>query len=193
MSKKSILVAAVAGFFLLVIGVYFSVLNLKTPPFFTPVEPRLSPPPSAISDWKTYKNPSFGYSLFYPPEFKPREQGRVSDRVLDVVSLVGTFEGKYVPLLQVKVSSLSYEEELTKRGLEKPSGFASEGKTKERILVSGLEGVKVIEKNEEEETMVTVLLKGETRTFILVGAPEIVSGKDYTETVNQMISNFVLN
>lgn len=141
------------------------------------------------SDWKTYQSPNFGYSISYPPEFEPREQGKVSEEVLDVTSFVTTSEGKTMPILQVKVSSRSYQEELDKRGI-KLSGFASGEKAGEKVSVSGVEGVKVVGKTADDKTTISVFLPGKDKTFILLGTPEVDSDQDYTETINQMVLSF---
>lgn len=189
MSRKSAVIITLIIFGLGIGGVYYFRFQKRQPivPSPTPEAPLAMP--SVPSDWKTYKSPNFGYSITYPPDFTPREQGKVSEKILDVTSFVTTFKGKTIPVLQVKVSSFSYQQELENRGIGL-SGFALGEKAGEKILVSGTEGAKVVGKTSEDKEVISVFLPGEDKTFILLGTPEADSDQDYTETINKMISTF---
>lgn len=190
MEKKKTLGLILLLFVLLGGGYYLKVRGPKSlvfgpaakPPSATPF-----PPP----DWEIYQSPGFGYSLFRPPEWGLREQGRVNDRILDVTSLLVSFQGKRIPVAQIKISSRLYEEELAQRGI-RISGFASEGRMGEKVLIGGVEGVKMISEMEDQGKTISVFLPEDEKTFILLGFPEAVSEEDYTETINQVFSTLRL-
>lgn len=189
MSRKSILTIVVVFLFFLGGGIYFA--RLRQPGVQPRVGPSFSPLSSSIPDWEIYKNPNFGYSILYPSELKPREQGKVSERILDVISFVGVSERNLVPLLQIKVSSETFEEETKKRGLEiKTGGFATEAGRGAKIIISSIEGIKTTTETSEGKKVISVFLPFLDKTIIFVGTPQAISGKDYTETINQMISTF---
>lgn len=188
MSKKLILTVIFVSLLFLGGGIYFA--RSRRPGVDLKVGPYFSPSPQAFSGWETYSSP-FGYTISYPPKVRPREQGRVSERILDVTSFVTISEGKTTPILQVKVSSLSFEEEVNRAGIN-VGGFLTQGPRGEKIVVDQTEGVKSVGKAADGKTMISVFLPARDKTFILLGSPEAISGKDYTETIAQMISSFNL-
>lgn len=142
--------------------------------------------PFPLPDWKSYRRPTFGYSLFYPPDWEIREQGRINDRVLDVTSLLITFEGQRLPVLQIKISSLAYEEELAKRDIQR-SGFG-EGRVGEKVTVGGREGIKIVSQVEGEKKAISFFVPGENQTFILLGSPEVIPAQDQASLIDAVVS-----
>lgn len=190
MKKKKIL-GLVFAFLVLLAGGYFWRAGVPRPlvslPAVRPPAATPFPPP----DWKGYRHPNFGYSLFYPPEWTIREQGWINDRILDVTSLVVSFEEKRIPVVQVKVSSLPYQEELSRRDIRE-SGFAAEGRIGEKVFISGKEGVRVVGETGDGKKMISVLLPGPNQTFILLGSPEVFPDQDQTHLIDQVFSTFKL-
>lgn len=189
MNRKLVFITALIILALGVGGVYYFRFQKRQSIAPSPTPEAALAASNVPSDWGTYQSPNFGYLISYPLDFTPREQGKVSEEVLDVTSFVATSEGKTMPILQVKVSSRSYQEELDKRGI-KLSGFASGEKAGEKVSVSGVEGVKIVGKTADDKTTISVFLPGKDKTFILLGTPEVDSDQDYTEIINQMVLSF---
>jgi len=103
--------------------------------------------------------------------------------------VVNTSSGKTRPVLQIKVSSLPYGEELKRRDLE--GEFGQKGKKGETISISGREGVKVVSGN-RDQTIISVFLPAGDKTIIILGFPNVVTGQNFNETIRQMISTFTL-
>lgn len=170
-------------------GIYYFRFQKREPVAPSPIPEVPLATSSVPSDWGIYQSPNFGYSIAYPPEFELREQGKVSEEVLDVTSFVTSFEGKRAPVFQVKVSSLSYQEEIEKRKI-KIGGFAPEGVIAEEITIFGVKAVRTAGKTVDGKPTVSVFIPVGNKTFVLLGGPEAVPGQDYTETINQMVSTF---
>lgn len=188
MEKKKIL-GLIFALSVLLGGGYLWRTKNSQPPFSPPMATSPAATPFPPPDWKSYRHPDFGYSLFYPPEWTLREQGPVNDRTLDVTSWVVSFEGGRIPVVQVKVSSLSYEEEIGKRNI-RDSGFALEGRLGEKVLIDGVEGVKVVGQAEGEEKTISLFLPGGNQSFIFLGLPEVFPDQDQTALIDQVFSTF---
>lgn len=188
MEKKKIFWSILALMVILGGGFYLRAKSSQLPVF----GPTATPPPATSfppPDWKMYSSDSFSYSLFYPPEWTPREQGRVNDRTLDVTSFTVVFEGEKIPLIQVKVSSLPYQEEISKRDIE-TSGFSSESKKGAKIVIGEIEGVRAVSKVDDQKETISVFLPGKDKTFILLGWPEVLPGQNKTDLIDQVFSTF---
>lgn len=188
MEKKKIL-GLVFAFLVLLAGGYL--WRMKSPQPLVPL-PKVGSPtatPFPPPGWKSYRHPDFGYSLFYPQEWTVREQGPVNNRVLDVTSWVVSSEGVRIPAVQIKVSSLPYGEEISKRNIRE-SGFTSKGRLGEKVLIDGVEGVKVVGQAEGKEKTISLFLPGENQTFVLLGLPEVFSDQDQTALIDKVFSTF---
>lgn len=184
MKKKKTLGLALALLVFLAGGYYLRTRQPVSLPMVALPTATPFPPP----DWKSYRHPTFGYSFFYPPDWKIREQGQINDRTLDVTSLVVAFQRQRVPVLQIDVSSLSYEEEIANRDIQS-SGFGK-GKVGEKITVGGREGVKVVSQVEGKEKMISFFVPGEDKTFIFLGTPEVIPTQDQTSLIDAVVSTF---
>jgi hypothetical protein len=190
MGKKKIFWLVLAFLVILGSGSYLRSKGFRAPVPEPTAKPQLAtpfPPP----DWGRYSSRSFGYSLFYPPEWTPREQGKINDQMLDVTSFTVVSKGKKIPLVQVKVSSIPYQEELANRDIE-TSGFAPKGKVGEKVVVNGIEGVRVMSQVGGEKKKISVFLPGDKKTFILIGSPEAIPDQDQTKLIDQVVSTFKL-
>lgn len=62
-----------------------------------------------FENWSVYKNATFSYQLRYPPELIPHDEGKISEKNLDLVHFVLNKEGKTLRLMGVITLAMPFE------------------------------------------------------------------------------------
>lgn len=134
-----------------------------------------TPTPNSTTDWDTFTNAGYGYSIKHPKEWKATEVGSTDPKVPSFVVLNPDNVASPASSLDITISTSTrpYSEVI-----------ALKSSTRSAITVSGLTGIKTTERNSDGNESIHVVLSGTKYVYILVAK------KKYEGVFNQIYPTF---
>src|SRR3989344_1893406 len=136
--------------------------------------PQISKPADETSNWKTYENTKYGYSIKYPSEWLAKEFGPIDSKTLSFIGLGIAVSDPIKASMIIQVTLRSYEEQL-QIGPEKTTP----------ITVGGLVGVRKTEgsSNPDAGNNINVVLPAKNTIVLAIN-------EKYSKTFDQILSTF---
>jgi hypothetical protein len=160
---------------LLIASIYLSVRylrNLKTTPREEPLAGEVDNISDDVSNWKTYVDDTYGYSVKYPPLLVPRE-GKTGVYLRFVVFLATKGSGESGFAVSVRETELDEEVVFIKEEIQKDA----KGKLirEDKIVRDGYSGIRLEyepEKAEDAEPRVVAVLNNGRYSYTISARPE---------------------